>query len=355
MSDEETQRIREEVIRALAEQGADVAAFPDADTALAGGATAPVALPVWDDVAQRAAEAGVVPTAGCDARGAGAMAGQTTDADSENAPQGDGLVEEELTEEELERLMLEAVFAAVRTESASSKLVQPVQWPDAGLVPAHQAADDWEMFVYEYVEEHGAESERAGQEAAPAPVVRTASVAVGVPRAFRTAAEPVESAESVEAAGAAESAAFPVDNPTSADFADADANPQPACSDIVALVGAHSYYLYSRDHMTDAYARWAFLAHEDDRRGTFVECVRQVSRTDPRPMAATALQNEPFNYAAEDGTELWEAVRASGAYPDIDTVSASNGEVFYFSTDFLTPSYAASLAEWDAVERSMFL
>ncbi|MFR1638638.1 MAG: hypothetical protein ACLSVD_05325 [Eggerthellaceae bacterium] len=50
------------------------------------------------------------------------------------------------------------------------------------------------------------------------------------------------------------------------------------CDDIVALVGKHSYYLYSTERMTDAYARWSFLASEDDRVLTFVECVRDESR-----------------------------------------------------------------------------
>ena len=48
-------------------------------------------------------------------------------------------------------------------------------------------------------------------------------------------------------------------------------------------------------------------------------------------------------------------VRDSGAYPDLDTVAASNGDVYYFSTEYLTPAYAKSLAEWNSVERDMFL
>ena len=126
------------------------------------------------------------------------------------------------------------------------------------------------------------------------------------------------------------------------------------CDDIVALVGKHSYYLYSNERMTDVYARWAFLASEDDRVLTFVECVREESRKYPRPMAAS-LTNEPFNLSADEVGELWRTVRESGAYPDIDTVAASNGDVYYFSTEHLTPAYAASLAEWNSVERDMFL
>ena len=107
--------------------------------------------------------------------------------------------------------------------------------------------------------------------------------------------------------------------------------------------------------MTDAYARWSFLASEDDRVLTFVECVRDESRKYPRPMEASSLSNEPFNLSADEIVELWRTVRDSGAYPDLDTVAASNGDVYYFSTEYLTPAYAKSLAEWNSVERDMFL
>ena len=89
------------------------------------------------------------------------------------------------------------------------------------------------------------------------------------------------------------------------------------CDDIVALVGKHSYYLYSTERMTDAYARWSFLASEDDRVLTFVECVRDESRKYPRPMEASSLSNEPFNLSADEIDELWRTVRDSGAYPDL--------------------------------------
>ena len=127
------------------------------------------------------------------------------------------------------------------------------------------------------------------------------------------------------------------------------------CSSIVALVGAHSYYLYDRTAMTDAYAHWAFLAAEDDNVVTFVDCVREDSRVYPRPLAASSLGNPPFNLAQDVVAQTWDIVRESGAYPDIQQTTASNGDVYYFSTEHLSPAYAASLAEWDAVERKMHL
>ena len=49
--------------------------------------------------------------------------------------------------------------------------------------------------------------------------------------------------------------------------------------------------------------------------------------------------------------QTWEAVRDSGNYPDIERTVASNGDVYYYSTDYLSADYAESLAEYDAVER----
>ena len=321
MVDEETQRIRDEVLRAMAEQGEDLEALGlEAPTELDAEA-APVALPAWDHVAEVAADA---------------SADEARD-------------EASLSPEDVERLFLAAVFDDVRAHSAEATLVSPADWLEAGLVPEHFTADDWEMFVYEYLEDRAAERAEAAAAAQPAAPIRTATRTVGVPRMFRAEeSEEQEPAEEPQPERSVEDD-FPNCHPERSDSAELP------CDDIVTLVGKHSYYLYSTDRMTDAYARWAFLAREDDRVLTFVECVRDESRKYPRPMEASSLTNEPFKLSAEEIDELWQTVRDSGAYPDLDTLTASNGDVYYFSTNYLTPAYAASLAEWNSVERDMFL
>ena len=72
-------------------------------------------------------------------------------------------------------------------------------------------------------------------------------------------------------------------------------------------------------------------------------------------MSIDGLKNEPFSMTDEEIVETWEAIKESGAYPDIETTAASNGDVFFYSTEYLNPAYAASLAEWHAVERGMYL
>lgn len=125
------------------------------------------------------------------------------------------------------------------------------------------------------------------------------------------------------------------------------------CKGIEALVGKHSYYLYDSNAMTDAYAHWAFLAAEDDPLMTFVDCVREESRTYPRPLAASSLGNPPFYMTAAEVERTWSAVAASGDYLDICRAVASNGDVYYYSTLHLSSVHAEALAEYDAVERPL--
>lgn len=363
----------------------------------------------------------------------------------DEAPEGEAA--DEPTEEELaaarelaENNALADVFDDVRKQSADSHLVTPERWPEIGLVPEHMTAEDFEMFVYEWLEDYLAEhkdeieAERAA-ERAKAAAVRSATRAVGVPpkipnrrlaqieadneakaaeaadKAPKAVGDSVEvesaagvdaSTQSGNAAEAAESAAVAAtpatSEPVPASSDNAGGNGQAAedeqpveddrspfaglripegyrleqiegewvlvedenaapvrkeikCNRIKALVGMHSYYLYDETLMTASYARWAFLAAEDNPVVTFVECVREDSRVYPRPYAAECLKNPPFRMTDEQIEETWRTVRDSGNYPDIERTEASNGDVYYYSTQYLEPGYAASLAEYDAVER----
>ena len=128
-------------------------------------------------------------------------------------------------------------------------------------------------------------------------------------------------------------------------------DPHPEFAHIRLLMGAESYYLYDDSAMTDAYARWAFLAAEDDPVATFIECVREESSVYPRPMARENLANDPFLMNAEAVEAAFAEARAQGRADDIERVEASNGDVYFYSTTYLAPRRAQALAEWDAVER----
>lgn len=357
----------------------------------------------------------------------------------DEAPEGEAA--DEPTEEELaaarelaENNALADVFDDVRKQSADSHLVTPERWSEIGLVPEHMTAEDFEMFVYEWLEDYQAEhkeeieAERAA-ERAKAAAVRSATRAVGVPpkipnrrleqieadneakatEAAYKAPEAVEdsteaesaagvdasvqvdnAAESTESAAVAATPAVSEPAPASPDSAAEEEQPaeddrspfaglripegyrleqiegewvlvedenaapvrkEIKCNRIKVLMGMHSYYLYDETLMTASYARWAFLAAEDNPVVTFVECVREDSRVYPRPYAAECLKNPPFRMTDEQIEETWRTVRDSGNYPDIERTEASNGDMYYYSTQYLESGYAASLAEYDAVER----
>ena len=393
---------------------------------------------VGQDIVSEAVESDAGETA-AEQGAASAADAEAAAADVDEAPEGEA--GDEPTEEELaaarelaENNALADVFDDVRKQSADSHLVTPERWPEIGLVPDHMTAEDFEMFVYEWLEDYQAEhkdeieAERAA-EREKAAAVRSATRAVGVPpkipnrrlaqieadneeKAAEAADKAPEAADqglaevgpatadastqsgnvaqaAVAAVAAAPAASEPA--PVSPDEAEAndeqpveddrspfaglripegyrleqiegewvlveDENAVPVrkeikCNRIKVLMGMHSYYLYDETLMTASYARWAFLAAEDNPVVTFVECVREDSRVYPRPYAAECLKNPPFRMTDEQIEETWQAVRDSGNYPDIERTEASNGDVYYYSTQYLESGYAASLAEYDAVER----
>lgn len=353
-------------------------------------------------------------------REVGAMADEAFEGACEAAVEGDRPdVSEEMDEglrERIEQEALAAVFDDVRAQSSDGKLVEPVRWEEEGFVPEHMTAEEFEMFVYEYLEESAAARELE-TEAEEAPVARTATKAVGVPR-FKRPKEPTEEQVASEEAAMAEGqderpepvrsearagvvdeqaaqamaegrlpealveTAVPLGSepeedgpfepfemtvggkrgvvtlvegePTFVPYAPGEAPSREVdCENVAVLVGAHSYYLYARDRMTDAFARWSFLSKEDSDVATLVECAREESRTYPRPMPASSLRNEPFCLDDERIEAAWKAVEESGDFPDMETVVASNGDRYFFSTDHISRAYAESLAEWASVERFM--
>jgi hypothetical protein len=60
---------------------------------------------------------------------------------------------------------------------------------------------------------------------------------------------------------------------------------------------------------------------------------------------------EPFNLPRDGVTAALEEMAEADSYSDIQSVTASDGSRFLFSTRGLEPVRARSLAEWIAVEQ----
>lgn len=142
------------------------------------------------------AEASATPEAGASEVAATGTAGAVDSAASDDAPDAASeaadapeVQQTELTPEErelAENNALADVFDDVRRQSSDSQLVVPSRWVELGLVPGHMTSDEFEMLVYEYLEDYRRDhkdeiaAEKA-ERARKASSVRSATRAVGVP------------------------------------------------------------------------------------------------------------------------------------------------------------------------------
>lgn len=122
---------------------------------------------------------------------------------------------------------------------------------------------------------------------------------------------------------------------------------------IKVLNGKERTYYFDSVSMTDNFAHWAFLGAEDDPVIAFSDCVREESRTYPRPMALSNFENDPLNLSAQEVESIFASIKDDPSYADIGRIVASNGDVYFYSQMYLDDRLAQSLAEYDAVERFM--
>ena len=136
---------------------------------------------VASGIAGATGTAGGVSVGAPDASGAGEAAGEGSDA--AEAQQAEPTPEER---ELAENNALADVFDDVRRQSSDSQLVVPSRWVELGLVPGHMTSDEFEMLVYEYLEDYHRDhkdeiaAEKA-ERARKASSIRSATRAVGVP------------------------------------------------------------------------------------------------------------------------------------------------------------------------------
>ena len=259
-------------------------------------------------------------------------------------------IEEEMSPEErqakAEHDALAAAFDMIRERSNEGKLTTPGTWAAAGIVPDHLIPVDFSDLAFDEIiaaQAASAEAQKAAEEAAQAAAMNADATSAdsGVEDAAASASEADEAAGENAPSGVEPD---PFDSEIEA--------PEWELDDIKVLEGKQTY-LYSSDYMTDTYAHWAFLAEEGDDVLTLVENAREESRLYPRPMLTTSLSNKPYHWSAEQIEQVWQAVQESGAYPDIKTCGASNGDQYFYSTDYLSDAQAKALAEWYSVERYM--
>jgi hypothetical protein len=122
-------------------------------------------------------------------------------------------------------------------------------------------------------------------------------------------------------------------------------------ADIAWIRDGGDLLLYSDVYMTRRYARTMALAVSGDLLRLIAETVRSDSATYPRPTPVDTFAMEPFRLASEEIAAAVEQLTADVRYEDIKSVRTSDGSLFLFSTSFLEPVHARSLAEWMAVKQ----
>ena len=299
----------------------------------------------------------------------------------------------------VERTALEGLWRAVRRRSAKGQLGAASQLAELVTVPSHMGDDEFVTMAFEALEAcregrpfEGSgipapeDDEADGQEDLGDPVAAAAETAgdavgddvvlEGTPLDFDVAASEEAAAKAEETpedgtAGDADGVSAaqgegPADKAAVVGEEDAEdaaqwvepaaleeAHAPLSCDDIAVIEGKADTYLYSRESMTDNFAHWAYLAAENDDLVTFVDNVREESRVYPRPMLAKSFKNFPYRWDMERVEAAYRAVRESGEHPDIERVAATNGDVYFYSTDYLSHAQAKALAQWYSVEKPL--
>lgn len=283
------------------------------------------------------------------------------------------LEEEAAQRERVEDNACAAAFDLVRANTARGTLTVAADWDH--LVPSHLSAAEFSaMLLARCEEEEGATEAPDPAAAALAPVSQGpersayADRGVGIPSLFADTVELAAMPETKRALAPEEPLSdddFELRPPDGYELVEVDgiwglvktdeaAAPVHRTVDgsgIRAMHGPQTTYLYDGTVMTAAFARWAYLAQEDDPLATFVYCVREESRTYPRPMARESFANRPIEMGAEEVEAVFQRAREQEAYGDLERLEASNGDVYFYSSAHLDAEHATALAEWSSVDR----
>lgn len=202
----------------------------------------------------------------------------------------------------------------IRQRSYEGKLTTPARWKRLAVAPENMDTAAFETYLLDYIEDHdhADDSPAMGDMDAPAPLE------------VELAGREVSPDERLE---------------------------ERSVEDIVILYGKKATYFYSKPLMSHSFARALYLTAEDDDLSTFVEVVRDESRTYPRPVSIFTFMNPPYLWPCAKTREIFEEARGEDVFGDIEVCEDSEGEEFYYSTRYLSAAQGKALAEWYGVEK----
>ncbi len=122
-------------------------------------------------------------------------------------------------------------------------------------------------------------------------------------------------------------------------------------SNLVAIKTEQNLFYYNDKMMSERFATVQALIQSKDILATIASTVRHDCKVYPRPTPITVFTSFPYYYTKDEVLGALARMTSVDEYKDIDTVTASNGDLCIFSLDFMSKKYAKSLAEWEQVER----
>lgn len=119
------------------------------------------------------------------------------------------------------------------------------------------------------------------------------------------------------------------------------------CADIVFVSGNKDDYYYSNQFMSDNYAMIAALVFEKDIPRTIAEMVRFNCKTYPVPTPWNYFERSPYLYSTAQITRAVAVIENENEYEDIKSLKNNLGELFFYSTEYMSCRYAKALADVD--------
>lgn len=116
--------------------------------------------------------------------------------------------------------------------------------------------------------------------------------------------------------------------------------------DIRFFQGASQCYYYSYPTLADNYVRALVLAEDGDLIHTIAEIARYDSKTYPRPTEALFFTRFPYRHTAIEVKRALERMEGNSSFEDIATYRSEKGNLYVFSTRFISPFYGGKLVEY---------
>lgn len=119
----------------------------------------------------------------------------------------------------------------------------------------------------------------------------------------------------------------------------------PAYEDVRMYKGSKDRYYYTYPTLANNYVKNCALAEEDNLEGTIAEIVRYESMRYPRATIIDTFTRFPYRYTKAQIKSAIKRLEKNPDCEDLKTYESQQGNLYIYSTKFLTPRHAEALVE----------